>query len=68
MDNYTTNVGCDDIVFTKPWTRWFAWYPVRVNGNIIWLKFVYRKEKRHTYVNCDDWVEHQYGTLFDVLK
>ena len=23
--------------------RWFAWFPVAIEGQIIWLEFVYRK-------------------------
>jgi hypothetical protein len=24
------------------WYRWFAWYPVEVNGYIVWLEYVER--------------------------
>jgi len=25
------------------WHKWFAWYPILINGNFIWLKFVERR-------------------------
>lgn len=50
-----------------PWEKWFAWYPIRVNGTVVWLKTVYRRSLT-TYVDMDDWKHYQYGTIFDVLK
>ena len=26
------------------WEKWFAWYPIRINGNFYWLSWVYRRE------------------------
>ena len=26
------------------WPEWFAWYPVLVHGNRVWLKTVYRRK------------------------
>jgi len=45
------------------WIKWFAWYPVRVNGKWTCFKTVYRKAK---YGRPS--LEYTYGTLFDVLK
>ena len=25
------------------WHRWFAWYPIRIEGKLIWLRFVERQ-------------------------
>lgn len=49
------------------WHKWFAWYPVTVNGKLQWCKFVYRRKWIHGFRNGD---VHgtQYGTIFDVLK
>jgi hypothetical protein len=49
-----------------PWEKWFAWYPVKVNGNYTWLKTVYRR-CINTYVDMDDWSRYEYGTIFDVI-
>lgn len=50
------------------WKSWFAWRPVRVRGQWIWLKKIYRKAMPKTYVNHDDWTTYEYGDIFDVLK
>lgn len=48
------------------WCEWFAWHPVKVHGNRVWLKTVYRR-KINTYVDMDNWARYEYGTIFDVL-
>lgn len=27
------------------WLKWFAWYPIEIDGNRVWLKWVERMEK-----------------------
>ena len=49
-----------------PWEKWFAWYPVKVNGNYTWFKTIYRR-CINTYVDMDDWSRYEYGTIFDVI-
>ena len=49
-----------------PWEKWFAWYPVKINGNYTWFKTVYRR-CINTYVDMDDWSRYEYGTIFDVI-
>ena len=49
------------------WEKWFAWHPVKVHGNRVWLKTVYRRSLL-TYVDMDDWERYEYGTIFDVIK
>ena len=54
--------------FFKPWKKWFAWRPVKLNdGSLCWGKMIYRRAYEKTYVNYDDWTQYQYGTLFDVI-
>ena len=50
-----------------PWNKWFAWYPVKVHGNYIWLKTIYRR-CINNYVDMDDWSYYEYGTIFDIIK
>ena len=52
---------------TSPWKTWFAWRPVVIRGERIWLKTVYRR-CINTYVDHDNWKRYEYGTLFDVIK
>lgn len=54
-------------VITLPWEKWFAWYPVKVQGKRTWLRTVYRRSV-HSYVDMDDWTKYEYGTIFDILK
>ena len=51
----------------RPWHRWFAWRPVIVHGKRVWLKFVYRRQVVN-YVDMENWMYYEYGTLFDVIK
>ena len=53
-------------VVIGPWTKWFAWYPVKVHGQRTWLKTVYRR-KVTRYVDTDSWSIYEYGTAFDLL-
>lgn len=32
------------------WRRWFAWYPVTINGQAVWLEYVYRKAEHDGYL------------------
>jgi hypothetical protein len=49
------------------WHKWFAWYPVKVNGDLQWLKFVYRRKWINTF-RSDEEFKTEYGTVFDILK
>jgi hypothetical protein len=51
----------------SPWVKWFAWYPVKVNGRRTWLKTVYRR-CINTYVDYEDWKRYEYGNIFDVIR
>jgi hypothetical protein len=48
------------------WEKWFAWYPVKVNGEWQWLRVVYRKKWANPL--NDPALRTVYGTIFDVLK
>lgn len=50
-----------------PWKEWFAWRPVKIHGERVWLKKVYRRSI-NTYVDMDDWTRYEYGTVFDIIK
>jgi len=52
---------------TGPWQQWFAWRPVKIKGERVWLEKICRR-KINTYVDHDDWARYEYGTLFDVLR
>jgi hypothetical protein len=46
----------------REWHRWFAWYPVRVDGSMVWFEFV---ERQSTFYNTGlggVW-EHEYRTV-----
>ena len=47
----------------QPWTKWYAWRPVKVNNRWNWFKTVYRKPKYNSPS-----LEYTYGTILDVLK
>jgi hypothetical protein len=51
----------------SPWKPWFAWRPVKINGEYVWMTKVFRR-CINTYVDMDNWERYEYGTLFDVLK
>ena len=50
-----------------PWKEWYAWRPVKVKGQRVWFKKIYRRSI-NTYVDQDDWTRYEYGDIFDVLK
>lgn len=51
----------------SPWRPWFAWRPVKVNGQTIWLQRIYRR-CINAYVDMDDWKRYKYGTIFNITK
>ena len=53
-------------IIKRSWNKWFAWYPVKINGKRVWMTTVYRR-LINTYVDMDDWSYYEYGTIFDVL-
>ena len=53
-------------VIKLSWEKWFAWYPVKVHNNRVWLKTVYRRSII-SYVDMDDWKRYKYGTRLDVI-
>jgi hypothetical protein len=37
------------------WQRWFAWHPVRVDGRLVWLRYVERFRVAHAVPDFDWW-------------
>lgn len=69
VTQYTGKVNYKQVyrkIEIMPWEKWFAWYPVKVNGNYTWLKTIYRR-CINTYVDMDDWTRYEYGTIFDII-
>lgn len=54
-------------VVVGDWKPWFAWRPVKMHGDWVWLEHIYRR-CINTYVDMEDWKRYEYGTLFDVIK
>lgn len=52
----------------EPWTKWFAWRPVKIQGRRVWFKTVYRRAIWHYGGDNGEWCSWEYGNLFDVLK
>ena len=40
-----------------PWEAWFAWYPLLINGQSVWLRTV---ERRYQYRHHGDAVERRW--------
>jgi len=63
--------GIRNIGDAVPWESWFAWRPVKVHGQSVWLKTVYRRanaiEWPHDSLSSYSSPTWQYGTIFDVL-
>ena len=51
----------------EPWQKWFAWRPVVLNGDRVWLKTIYRRRIWNYGSDNGQWPTWQYGTIFDVL-
>lgn len=42
------------------WHKWFVWFPIRINNQVIWLEYVYRKAVIRTS-HYGDWWEYEYN-------
>ena len=70
FDGHWPPSPCRWLAWPGPWESWFAWYPVKINGERVWLKTVYRRR-----VGCVRWgrgyffdlASYEYGTIFDVV-
>jgi len=68
--NYTNQDALDyahSRIISFPWKKWFAWRPVRIDGKLQWMKYVYRQENSW-YIHINDRCTYKYGTILDVLK
>jgi hypothetical protein len=61
----TYDSGHDPVKNIK-WEKEFTWWPVRINGKVIWLKTVYITHEWNTEHGLR-WVK-RYGTILDVLR
>ena len=53
----------------RQWKKHFAWWPVKVHGEWVWLKTVYRRtSKLRIYGDMRIRWSWEYGNLFDVLS
>lgn len=50
----------------RDWHKWFAWYPIVVNGKRVWLKNIYRRQHIHTTRKLV--TVNEYAEFFDLLK
>lgn len=54
------------------WEPWFAWHPVKIGDQRVWLKRIYRRVVPYgTYANImsgSSSIEYEYGTIFDVIR
>jgi hypothetical protein len=63
-------MGADTVarkIERQPWQQWFAWYPVKMRGEWVWLRKIYRRN-HDAYVDNGKWTRQEYGTMFDVIK
>jgi hypothetical protein len=45
---------------TEPqWHSWFAWYPVVIGDQKVWLEFVERKGEEHAAYDSS-WIQYEY--------
>lgn len=51
----------------EPWTKWFAWYPVKVNNKRQWMKTVYRRPHWQYGKGFNNRV-WEYTDIFGVIK
>ena len=51
------------------WEKWFAWKPVKVHGQRVWMRTIYRtRTLRFTEAAQGMAAVWVYGDIFDVLK
>ena len=47
---WKTNISITDWLFPDDWQKWFAWYPVKIKNEYVWLEWVERR-----YDGDDQW-------------
>ena len=40
------------------WHKWFAWYPIKINGQFIWFDYVWRTAHLASYDGDGGWIWH----------
>jgi len=56
MGRFLHNIGLNSSDIEKrsnmiTWNKWFAWFPVKAEGRIIWLTYVERRYNMHNHTN-----------------
>jgi hypothetical protein len=52
----------------RQWKRWFAWRPVVIDGERVWLEYVYRRTKVYYGGMGDTLFETEYADLVSMLR
>jgi hypothetical protein len=52
----------------EKWRKWFAWHPIVIDGERVWLEWVYRRTKMHHVGMGDTVYETEYGDAMSILK
>jgi hypothetical protein len=84
IDSGWNSMGDQLVRSTPKWEKWFAWYPIQIEGERIWWKTVYRRlvlqrtvvetktsiGKGFNIQRSKERIETawEYGTIFNVIK
>jgi hypothetical protein len=52
----------------EKWRRWYAWYPVRIDGERVWLEYVYRRTRAYHGGMGDTVYETEYADALSMLR
>lgn len=52
----------------ETWRPWFAWRPVMIDNERVWLEWIYRRTKVHCGSFGDTLYETEYGDTMFILK
>lgn len=50
------------------WRKWFAWHPVVVDGERVWLEWIYRRTRIYNGGMGDTLYETEYADTMSILK
>lgn len=63
--HHSDSVPRGDEAILCPWEKFYAWYPVNVDGRLRWLETLYRRKAIYTIKGGQG---YEYGTIFDMLR
>ena len=52
----------------KQWRKWFAWYPVKIDNERVWLEYVYRRTTVYYGGMGDSVYETEYADAMSMLR